>query len=221
VAFLTLGGLYFLLAVVIQPKKIHGLARLGCRGILLAAGIRVRLTGQFPARTEGPYVYVFNHTSLLDTFVTIAVIPEYTSAIGKAEQFRVPLWGWILNRWGAIPIDRRQLSAAKNSLAIVEDALRGGASLLISPEGTRSADGHLQPFKKGPFHVAVNARAKIVPLIIHGAFRLKNKTRWTLRPGIISVDVAPPLSDHIGKTHTDALDATQSVFKQRLRADER
>ena len=110
--FTVLGSIYFVSALFIAPKRLHGLARWGCRWMLWSAGIRLETKGSFPSSDSGPYVYVFNHSSLLDTFVVIALIPEWTAAIGKAEQFKVPLWGWILKRWGAVPIHRSDLNRA-------------------------------------------------------------------------------------------------------------
>jgi len=134
---------------------------------------------------------MFNHTSLLDTFIAVAVIPEYTAAIGKKEQFRVPLWGWILRRWGAVPIDRHRLSDAIASLQMVEAQMNDGLALLIAPEGTRSPDGELSAFKKGPFHVVMRTGAAIAPIIITGAYTAKRKGSWILRPGTIDVWLAP------------------------------
>ena len=97
---------------------------------------------------------MFNHTSLLDTFIVVALIPEFTGAIGKKEQFKIPIWGAVLRRWGVVGIERDNVAEAVRSLGAVEEAVKSGVSLLIAPEGTRSPDGTLGVFKKGPFHVA-------------------------------------------------------------------
>jgi 1-acyl-sn-glycerol-3-phosphate acyltransferase len=150
--------------------------------------------GAFPAREDGPFVYVFNHASILDTFAVIAAIPRFTGAVGKKEQFELPVWGWILRRWGVVPIDRSDRATAIESLDRVQHAVRGGLSLLIAPEGTRSPDGSLGTLRKGAFHIALNTESTIVPLAIHGAFRAKNKGSWSLRPGRIRVAVLPGLT---------------------------
>ncbi len=193
-AFTVLGLGFFLLALIIPPRRLARPARWACRGILLSAGQWVTVEGRFPPLAAGPYVYMFNHSSLLDTFVVLAVIPEFTGAIGKKEQFSVPLWGWILKRWGAVPIDRGKLGEAIQSLGMVEDALAKGTSLLIAPEGTRSRDGKLAPFKKGPFHVAYNTKTPIVPMTLLGAYEAKRKGSWILRPGRLTVRIGPLVS---------------------------
>ena len=130
---------------------------------------------------------------MLDTFVVIALIPEFVGAVGKREQFEIPLWGWILKRWGAVPIDRGDREGAIQRLSQGEDSIRQGLSLLIAPEGTRSSTGDMGPLKKGPFHVAKNTGARVLPLGISGAFRAKNRGSWLFRPGTIQVSVGLPL----------------------------
>ena len=192
-AFVVLGLAFFLLALFIPPRALSTPARWACRGILLGAGQWVTVEDPFPPVADGPYVYMFNHTSLFDTFIVLAVIPEFTGAIGKREQFKVPLWGWILRRWGAVPIDRKRLGEAIASLGKVEETLAEGTSLLISPEGTRSLDGRLAAFKKGPFHVAYNTKTPIVPMTLFGAYAAKHKGSWHITPGRLRVSVGAPI----------------------------
>jgi len=213
-AFVVGGGMYFGIALLFGPHRTLPLGRWACRLLLLCAGQRLRVRGSFPPRGDRPRVYMFNHTSLLDTFIAVAVIPEYTAAIGKKEQFRVPLWGWILRRWGAVPIDRHQLADAIESLRKVETQMNDGLALLIAPEGTRSPNGKLGAFKKGPFHVVVRTGAAISPIIINGAYAAKRKGSWILRPGTIDVWLAPiiePAGD--GSTDVEAVrDQTRACF---------
>jgi 1-acyl-sn-glycerol-3-phosphate acyltransferase len=187
-------SVYVVLSLLVPPPRLYLLARAGCRFILLMAGQVLRVRGTFPAKEEGPFIYVFNHASILDTFAVIGAIPRFTGAVGKKEQFELPVWGWILRRWGVVPIDRSDRATAIQSLDKVQHAVRGGLSLLIAPEGTRSPDGRLGTLRKGAFHIATNTGAAIVPLAIHGAFRAKNKGSWLLRPGGICVEVLPSIS---------------------------
>lgn len=185
--------LYLLVSLMVSPRALNPMARSGCRLILWSAGQRLRVRGSFPSLEQGPYIYVFNHTSLLDTFVMAAVLPEFFGAVGKREQFDLPLWGWVIRRWGAVPIDRHRLREAIRSLDEVERTVSDGRSLLIAPEGTRSPDGTLGVFRKGPFHVALNTGASVVPLYVQGAYRSKSKGSWLFRPGVISVRVLEPV----------------------------
>ena len=216
--FILVGPLYLLIGLVIPPKRLHPVGRWACRALLRCAGQRVVVEGSFPPMSTGPFIYVFNHTSLLDTFVVIAAIPEFTTAVGKKEQFSIPIWGWILRRWGAVPIDRSELKGAIQSLETVGDAVAGGLSLLVAPEGTRSPDGRLASFKKGPFHIALQQRVPVVPLLISGAFEAKNKGSWVIRPGVIRVRVLASVhpNDLATPTVEAARDETRGRFVEAI-----
>ena len=205
--------------MLLGPKRAHGIGRLACKGTLWCVGQRIQPVGEFPSVRDGPYIYLFNHTSLLDTFIVIALLPEFTAAVGKKEQFNLPLWGWILKRWGVVPIDRHNLERARASMDAVESLVKAGQSLLLAPEGTRSQHGHLGPFKKGPFHIALRTSAPIVPIGILGAYKSKNKGSWTLTPGTIQVVIGDPM-DPSNTTTVDALkEQTKGAFQRLLSVD--
>ena len=212
--FVCMGLLYVLLSLVIKPASLQPIAQLGCRGLLLCAGQRFVMEGSFPPISEGPYIYMYNHSSLLDTYVLMGSLPEYTAAVGKKAQFEMPIWGWVLKRWGAVPIDRSNLDRAIQSLALVEKAVTEGRSLLIAPEGTRSSDGRLGPFKKGPFHIAMNTKAPIVPMVIEGAYESKNKGSWVLQPGQITLRIGAPLN--IEEHHGSTVESLRAETRHRL-----
>lgn len=208
-SFIVFGLGFILMSFVVPVQWLQPLGRWVSRGILIMAGQRIELIDDFPEPKNGPYIYMFNHTSLLDTFILIATIPEFTAAIGKAEQFKIPIWGYILKRWGAVAIHRSELNRAISALSAVEASLKSGRSLLISPEGTRSIDGRLQVFKKGPFHVAMNVPTPIVPIAIVGAFKAKRKGDWVLRPNTIRVHIAPLINrTHAGFESKEMLSTT-------------
>ena len=133
----------------------------------------------------------------------------------KQEQFSVPLWGWLLRRWGVVPLDRAKLKSAIRSLGKVEESVRAGRSLLISPEGTRSPDGRLLPFKKGPFHVASGTGAPLVPILIDGAHRSKPRSGWHLYPGTIRVRVESILPS-AGTSPDELRTRAESMFRRSI-----
>ena len=216
--FLILGSLFLLVSLLIPPARLHGLGRLACRLVLLAAGQRLQLSGAFPSAKDGPHIYMFNHTSLLDNLVVISALPELTSAIGKKEQFKIPIWGSILRRWGAVPIDRSCLSQAIESLNAVGRLFDDGRSLLIAPEGTRSTTGELLPFKKGPFHLAVAHQVSVVPMVITGAYESKHRGTWQLRPGLIKISIRPAVHHvpNTPETHMEFLNRVRQAFEDGL-----
>ena len=192
--FMVAASLFMLLGLAFEPRRLYPLARLIARTLLLLMGQRVLVTGPPPPPSEGPYIYVFNHSSLLDAILPIAVIPEFVRGVGKKEQFQVPFWGGALKRYGVVALDRGQRDQAIAALTGVEAALAAGDSLLIAPEGTRSPTGALQPFKKGAFHIAKNTGATLLPFAIVGAHRSKSRGSWLLRPGRLELRWGRPIA---------------------------
>ena len=134
-----------------------------CRLALMFGGQRLIVNGRFPDPKEGPFIYVFNHTSMLDTLIMIALLPEHTNAVGKKEQFDVPIWGWIIKRWGALPIDRADRAAAIATLDVVGESFANGQSLLVAPRGLEAPLGHSVPSKKDRFILPVATRFPFSP----------------------------------------------------------
>jgi 1-acyl-sn-glycerol-3-phosphate acyltransferase len=130
---------------------------------------------------------------MVDQFMIAAFIPHYITAVGAIEQFRYPIWGYIMKQYGIIPIVRKDIKKALTSLIKAEEALNIGISFLISPEGTRTLTGELGPFKKGPFHLAKNTGTTIVPIGLIGAFEAKKKKDWRLTPGKLITRFGVPI----------------------------
>lgn len=187
IVFAISAGIYLFAALFIAPKRLHPLARVLCRTMLLSAGQIIKLEGEIPNPKNGPYLYLFNHQSMLDQFLIASVVKEYISAVGGDFQFSWPIWGRLIKRYGAISIVRENLNKAIYSLNLAEDELRKGTSFLISPEGTRTLTGKMGLFKKGPFHLSLNTGTTIIPIGIIGAFDSKQKNDWRLYPGVVTV----------------------------------
>ena len=204
ILFIPMGLLYITLSIFSAPQTLHPFAKKICRMLLWAMGQKIILHGSWP-NLRTPRIYVFNHTSLLDTLVCIAHIPEYTLSIGKKEQFSIPIWAQILRHWGCIPIDRQNKEKAISQLDGLKAIFHGDKGLLVSPEGTRSATGELLPLKKGPFHIAEQCHAHIIPIGLNGVFESKNRNSWMLRKGIIHAHIGkviPPNSMLKMREHT-------------------
>ena len=157
-------GIYLFTALFISPKRLYPLARFLSRFVLLGAGQIIKMEGKIPDPANGPYLYLFNHQSLLDQFLIVGVIREYVSAVGANYQFSWPIWGRLIKRLGAIPIVRQDLKKAIHSLTLAEDEIKKGTSFLLSPEGTRTRTGKMGEFKKGPFHLSLNTGITIIPI---------------------------------------------------------
>ena len=157
-------------------------------------GVEVEMTGLEHVAIRRPRILVVNHASTLDLFLFSAVNPPAPCPIGKASI----RWMFPLNLafWGAgtVFLDRGNKERAVVSLRRAGARIRSEArTAMISPEGTRSLDGELQPFKRGAFHLSQQAQAEIVPVVIHGAWALCPPGRAVIRPGRVRVEVKPPL----------------------------
>ena len=162
------------------------------RASLRLAKIRVRAEGQ---ETIPPGVCIFaaNHISNVDPLAFVPAIPRRVSVLLKSELFRIPILSTAMRLAKFVPVDRADKEAAVASVDVALGVLKEGLSLAVYPEGTRSPDGRLKPFKKGTFVLAIEAGVPIVPVSISGAQHLMRKGEWTMRPGEIVVRFGPPV----------------------------
>lgn len=169
------------------------LGKVWCRAILGAAGARVEARDAGILGAHVPCVYVVNHLSLLDVAVLAPILPDATRFAAKRSLFRIPVFGWALRAAGFVAIDRRDRRRANESLARAAATLRGGRPLAFFPEGTRSRDGSLGPFKRGAFRIAVEAGVPVVPVAIAGTDLVLRRGSMRVRPGAVHVRALPPL----------------------------
>jgi 1-acyl-sn-glycerol-3-phosphate acyltransferase len=177
-----------LLGIFIDPRKNDGAQRMLCRVTMKLAGAKliVRLApGYDSART---CFLVANHVNLFDPFVLYASIPQFFRGLELESHFRIPVYGWMMKRFGNVPVpDNNRPSDLKRMWRMTRAALDSGVSLLAFPEGQRTRDGRVGPFKDGVFRMAVQFGAPIVPVSVVGAFEFNRKTNWMLRPGRVVV----------------------------------
>jgi len=163
------------------------------RGLLRAAGVQVRVEGLELLGAGRSYVFMANHQSHFDVLALLHALPFDLRAVAKKELGRVPLFGWALTAAGFIMVDRSKRDSAIASLARAPEILRGGRSILLFAEGTRSTDGRLLPFKKGGFMMALAAGASVVPVAVCGSRGILPKGSHIVSPGTIEVRVRPPI----------------------------
>lgn len=190
----TLGAVIYGTAIIFFPaSKLHPLARVLAVLFMIFGGQWFRVKGKAPDPKDGPYLYLINHESLFDPFMVVAAVRHYFTGVGAYEQFSYPMWGFLVKKYGVIPIVRQKLDNAITSLEKAEEAVRSGLSLMIAPEGTRTLTGSLNVFKKGPFHVAMNTKITIVPIGLVGAYDAKNKNDWRIKPGVLTTVIGDPI----------------------------
>lgn len=162
---------------------------------LRAAGVRARVRYAVPLDPAQPYLFLSNHASNLDPpLLASALAPRRTAMLIKQELLRVPLLGWGMRLAGFVPVARSgSVEDAKRSLSEAARVLGSGVSLAVFAEGTRSPDGSLLPFKKGPFFLARESGFPVVPVTLVGTHRLLPKGKLRLRAGTVEIMFHAPL----------------------------
>jgi 1-acyl-sn-glycerol-3-phosphate acyltransferase len=169
------------------------LARWWSRILLWTAGVvlTVHVEGELDPRQ--PYVFMANHLSTVDIWALFIAVPVKIRFIAKKQLGRIPLFGWAMAAGRFIFIDRKNPIAARRSIDEACARIRAGSSVAIFPEGTRSRDGLLGPFKKGGFHLALTAGVPVVPVSIRGAGEVMAPGRLLVRPGPVVITIGAPI----------------------------
>jgi 1-acyl-sn-glycerol-3-phosphate acyltransferase len=160
---------------------------------LRIAGVRVQVEGRENLDPSRSYIVMCNHVSNLDPPVLIRGLPRRTSVLVKKELFKIPILGSAMRVGDLVPVDRRNREAAVNSMREAGEVLRRGLNMSVFPEGTRSPDGRLLPFKKGPFYLAMDTGIPIAPVTMLGTERLMPKGSSVIRSGTVRMIIHPPV----------------------------
>ena len=178
-----------------EARVMRALGRVWIRWILRTYGIRVEVEGLENVPARAPVILMANHQSLVDIAAIIDTLPPSVCwrFVAKKELVRVPIFGWCLVTTGQIIVDRGNRERAVASLRRAAERIRGGASVIVFPEGTRSPSGSLRPFKSGPFHLALEAQVPIVPVTVSGSQRITPKGSLTVHPGVVKIVYGRPI----------------------------
>jgi len=219
ILLLILLGPVALLGVLASRQLGFRLVRFASRLAFLLAGIRVRVRGAELVDWGKAQVFMGNHQNGIDPFAMVLAVRRHMVGIEKASNFKIPVYGALVRAWGNIPIVREDPVEARKSLEVAARRLKEGISIAILPEGTRSKDGSIGPFKKGGFHLALDTGADIVPFTINGSFALFQTGGWKIRPGVIEVVFGKALSTagYTKNTLTDLMDAVRAAICENFR----
>ena len=176
-----------------RGNMVYKVAQLWSRGLLRCSGVGLEVRRVTELNSRQPYVFMSNHQSLYDIPALIASLPGQTRFLAKRSLFRIPCFGWAIKLGGFIGIDREDRSRARESFSAAVAQLRAGASTLVFPEGTRSLDGRLLPFKRGGFLLALKSGLPIVPVGISGSLAVKPKGSLRITPGRVVVHYGRPI----------------------------
>lgn len=175
--------------------------RVWARSLLAAAGVKLVVHHAERLRGGTPHVFVSNHVSWFDVFTLAALLPRY-KFVGKAELFRIPIFGRAALAAGMIPIERENRKSAFASYDVAVQRIRAGASVVVYPEGTRGRDYALRPFKKGPFVLATAAQVPVIPTVLFGTIHVQGRDSLRVRSGTVHVHLLEPI-DTTGMTYED------------------
>ena len=184
----------------------HACARTWSWLILKTSGICVRVEGLNYLNPREAAIYCANHQSAMDIPVLFVNLPVQFRFVAKRSLFNLPFLGWHLRRSGHIPVDRSRPRQAMKGINLVAQEIREGKSVLLFPEGHRSRDGQLLPFRTGSFHIAILAGVPIVPITLNGTARVLKPDTYHVRAGQTEMIVHPPISTQGLTSHdVDAL----------------
>lgn len=176
-----------------RTTVVFRLGRLWARAHLKVMGIAPVYSGLEHAQGQAPRIFLANHLSALDIWVLAPVLPVTTRFVSKRTVFWIPVLGQAMALAGFIAIDRQDRASAIRSLSRAAETIRRGASVILFPEGTRSRDGRLSRFKRGAFHLALDAGVPVVPVAISGTYQVVRPRSIIVRPGPVEVTFAPPI----------------------------
>jgi putative phosphoserine phosphatase/1-acylglycerol-3-phosphate O-acyltransferase len=166
-------------------------------------GLELDIEGEEHLWSHRPAVFMFNHQSKVDVAVMASLVRRDVVGVGKKEIKKMPLIGSVMEMAGTTLIDRSNAQAAIDSMKPLIHAMREeGKSLVISPEGTRTPTRKLAPFKKGPFHIAIQAGVPVVPVVIFNAGDIAPKGDFVFRRGTVKVRVLPPVDTKAWREET-------------------
>jgi|SRR5437588_2410550 len=197
------------------PKSIvWSFAKLQARNLCRALGVRVTLQGAELVEKGGPFIFTPNHQAHIDIAALLGFLPGHNRFASKKELFDEPVLGAVMRTLGMLPVDRDD---PMKSIGILNRAVEQGHSIIIFPEGTRSRDGRLLPFKKGAFVAAIEMGHPIVPVILKGTRHVMPKGGYlSIHPGDAEIIVKPPISTRgLGYDDRDRLrDAVHDIIAE-------
>lgn len=182
-----------------------------------AAGIKIEIRGLENIPAGRSCIFMSNHVSNLDPPVLIPLIPGRSSVLLKKELMSIPILGRAMRMAKFIPVERgSRRDAAKASVEAAAEALRSGLHIIVYPEGTRSKDGRLSTFKKGPFFLAQETQAPIIPIALSGTQTMMRKGSYAIRPGVARIQLLPAIEPSDYATREELMRAVRNAIAEAL-----
>ena len=208
----------FLYILTRNPSKANVIAKIWGKALVITALTKVNMEEHFDISIFNEnYVLMSNHQSAFDIFLLYGYLPFDFTFLSKKEVFKIPLFGIAMKVVGAIAVDRENPASLKKTIKDMENYIKGGRSLLIFPEGTRSKDGKLLPFKKGGFLLAKKSKIKILPVTIIGSSDVLKRGSFLINPGKkVKIVLDKPIEVE-GKNLNALMDEVKKIMQKNLR----
>jgi 1-acyl-sn-glycerol-3-phosphate acyltransferase len=174
-------------------RLLYRIGMWGARTGVSIAGVRVKMIGLDRLDSKATYIFMCNHVSNIDPPLLLPRIPGRTSVMAKHELFRYPILGRAMHLGALVPVDRGNRDAGIAAVRAATEVVKRGIHMTIYVEGHRSYDGKMLPFKKGPFYLAEQCQAPVVPVTISGTHYVMPKGRFAIKPGVVEVIFHEPI----------------------------
>ena len=216
----VIGGFILLIISLFSIKLMYQYIYYFCHFLMFCMGVKINIKGKFPK--DGTFVIMSNHGSFIDVFVIPPALRGRFTAIIASSNLKIPLFGLLLKKIKAVPIIRENKEAAIKSIKFAEEVIhKHKYHMVILPEGTRTLDGKLQPFKKGWFHMAINTKTSILLVAHRETYLYKPKNRWWLSPRTIDVVIGPVINteNYNKKNIQELIDKTWNEMNNLIKGD--
>lgn len=196
VATVVIGPIVLFLGLFDWRKRIMGFfPSLWGRWLIWSLGLPTTIRGLDNLEKGRQYLFVCNHASAIDIMLAVSYLPGTVAFMAKKSLFNVPLFGWAIRSIGCIPVDRSNRIKAQRSVDVAVAKLqRTLVNIILYPEGTRTRDGQLQPFKSGGFLLAIRSGIPIVPVAVKGTFQALRSGALNLTTVPVSLTIGVPVS---------------------------
>ena len=217
---LSIPSAVIFIPLAVVTRNIEPLYTVTCfivRAGFWVARIHIRVEGREQIPAGKACIFMANHVSNLDPPALISHLPGHTAAFTKRSVFNLPAFGYCLKLAQYIPVDRTGNPAdAKKSVSEAVALLKKGLPITMFVEGTRSKDGRMLPFKKGPFYLAEESGAPCVPISIYGTETLMAKGRFGIKPGTVHIVFHAPINSRDYATREDLMQAVRAAIASGL-----
>ncbi len=189
----SLGGLAYAKTTGKNRRAAELVSAISSDLMLAIAGVEVEIQGEHHLWAHRPSVFMFNHQSITDGYVLLTLLRRGITGVAKKEVAQMPFLGQILHGLDFAFIDRGDARSAIEAMQPAVDRLRRGMSVVIAPEGARSLTPRVGRFKKGAFHIAMQAGAPVVPIVLRNTYEVMPRHSLLFRTGVVQVRVLPPI----------------------------